>query len=89
MISEIILSVFASIGYVNPNPTFERDIRPIFKANCTECHGNRWDNVFVVRSWSDFILDKTVIKQTMPPYKPLLLEERALIRQWIQNNMPE
>jgi uncharacterized membrane protein len=67
-------------------PTYEKDIKPIFKTRCSECHnympGKNW------QKYEDAYSDRLNIKikmltKEMPQGKDMPQEERNLIVDWV------
>ena len=76
-------------------PSFQKDIRPIFEKRCSMCHNNE---VWKERNWLDYdtavknkdrILNRVWIVKDMPPSGDLSMDERVLIKKWIDKDTPK
>lgn len=73
--------------------TYYRDIQPLFKKNCANCHGEGsplgdWLNYDVAFARKDRLMDRVVVKKDMPLGTSIADAERALVQQWLQLGAP-
>ncbi len=64
-------------------PTFEKNVKPIFHLRCTSCHGSRWQNYQTVIDSKDKIEYKVIKTRTMPP-GGIPAYEYDLIKRWLE-----
>lgn len=76
--------LFALAPYNLENIRFDRDVRPIFKQYCVECHTGI-TNYHSAYKNKDKIYDKIVLKKEMPPNFRLKLTDREVevVKTWI------
>lgn len=74
-----VLNVYAA------DPTYTKDIRPIFKNRCSQCHdympGRNWQNYEDAFKYKKTIREKMRTKE-MPQGKDMPQDERNLIIKW-------
>ena len=81
----------------NTNPTYTKDIKPIFQRSCSACHNastpeRNWMNYKMAFKKKDAILDRTTKRKDMPPsYWPEKLTDTdlALIKSWVGSGAAE
>lgn len=77
--------VFSSM--ILANVTYHKDVRPVFEKRCAQCHNERWPD----KNWMDYekaFTNREKIKRrveswSMPPNGNMPKEERALVKQWV------
>jgi mono/diheme cytochrome c family protein len=86
----------ASTQTASAGPTYQKDILPIFTKNCSSCHNARsglpnWLDYQVAFGKKDRIMERDVVKRTMPPpgMPPLQESEVATIKKWLESGAPE
>ena len=86
IISSTLISILTSVS----NPTYDKDIKPIFEAKCAMCHhpgwaDKNWLNYDIAKRDKDRIKQRVVKEKTMPPgnITDLSEEERELIGKWV------
>lgn len=74
-------------------PSFQKDIRPIFEKRCSMCHNKE---VWKERNWLDYdtavknkdkILNRVWVMKDMPPSGDIPIDERVIIKKWIDNGV--
>src|SRR5665213_2750249 len=96
----------ASTASTNSNPTYLRDIQPIFMGNCSSCHNQQSRFVYDWLDYKTAYADRWEIKRRIwdswkgsyykeampiansPESLALTAEERATIRNWVNNGSP-
>lgn len=80
----VLLIVFSTGAQANP--TYTKDIQPIFKNRCSKCHdympGRNWQNYDNAFEFRLKIKDKILSKE-MPMGQDMPQEERNLIVKWV------
>ena len=68
------------------NPTYTKDIKPIFKNRCSQCHDyfpdKNWQKYEIAFSHKDKIKEKMISKE-MPMGQDMPQDERDLIIKWV------
>lgn len=69
--------------------TYTKDIKPIFKDRCSQCHNETWPD----KNWMDYetakkhkdVIKKRMVEKTMPPSNATGLtdKERDTIIKWV------
>lgn len=85
MLLESILGITLS----SSNPTFDKDVKPLFEKHCAQCHSANWPD----KNWLDYETAKKnkdkiklrVQNLTMPPgnMTNMTKEERDIIIKWV------
>lgn len=85
MKSIILMATLGFNPYSLENVSFEKDVKPIFKNYCVECHKGI-TNYSVATQFKDKIYDKIVLKKEMPPNFRLKLSdyEVEVVKQWVK-----
>ena len=75
----------STISLADDTVSFEKDIKPIFKKNCTECHSGSIDYKSAV-NYKRKLYKKLVLLRQMPPKysgNTLTQAEVDLIKKWL------
>ena len=98
-LSLFVLTVATAMEYepnstrvLNGAPTYQKDIKPIFKARCSQCH-----NYMVGKNWQKYDdayaeRDKIKLKvgnKEMPMGQDMPEAERNLIIDWVNGGAPQ
>ncbi len=76
-----------------PIPTFEKEIKPLIKKYCVQCHFQdgplpNWLDKATIQAKKDSLMDRVVIKKDMPFGQTMTEEEILLFKRWLEAGAP-